>query len=342
MRAPGFWRQGAHSVWPDLLAPIAILYDAAVQRTYRTTVREDAPMPVICIGNFVSGGAGKTPTAIALSLLLAARGHKPGFLSRGYGGRLTGPLLVDRDSHTTGDVGDEPLLLVRHAPTIVSASRPAGARFAADHGINVLIMDDGLQNNSLAKAFSLAVVDAAYGIGNGRPVPSGPLRGSMAFQLGLADAILLIGKGHAAADVEQMAGERDIPVFRAQLENGDLDKLNGRECIAYAGIGRPEKFFDSLKAAGIRLIAAVPFADHHPFTQGDARRLLDQARKSHAQLLTTEKDFARLAGTTGDLALLAQASRAVAVELVFDDAETLLTLIEARISAQNQSAGPAR
>ena len=342
MHTPGFWRQGARSIWPDLLAPIAMLYDAAVQWTYRTTAQETAPMPVVCVGNFVAGGAGKTPTAIALSLLLAARGHKPGFLSRGYGGKLAGPVLVDRDMHAAGDVGDEPLLLARRAPTIVGTSRPAGARLAADHEIDVLIMDDGLQNNSLAKAFSLAVVDAAYGIGNGRPVPSGPLRGGMPFQLGLADAILVIGTGHSADDVKQMALNRGLPVFRAQLENGDLSEMKGADCIAYAGIGRPEKFFDSLRAAGVRLVSAVPFPDHHPFTQGEARRLLDQSRARNASLLTTEKDFSRLARATGDLALLAQASRAVPVQLIFDDAEALLALIEARISTQNQSARSAR
>ncbi|HEV2558957.1 MAG TPA: tetraacyldisaccharide 4'-kinase [Microvirga sp.] len=294
MRAPAFWWRPEPTLPARLLGPAARLYGfAASRRLERPGWR--APVPVICIGNFTAGGAGKTPTALAVARVLEALGERPAFLSRGYGGRLPGPLRVTPE-HRAAEVGDEPLLLARAAPTFVSRDRPAGARLAAEAGATVIVMDDGLQNPSLVKDLAVAVVDGATGFGNRMPLPAGPLRAPLDRQWPLAHALLVIGGGALGVAAAREAESLGKPVLRGRLEPdaGAAARLQGRRVLAFAGIGRPEKFFDALRACGAAVAAERPFPDHHPFTAAEEADLLAEARAGDLLPVTTEKDAARL------------------------------------------------
>ncbi|MFC4170618.1 tetraacyldisaccharide 4'-kinase [Microvirga sp. GCM10011540] len=296
MRAPAFWWQAAPSPLAHLLRPASLIYGAVAARRMGRPGAQ-AGLPVVCIGNFTAGGAGKTPTALAVAELLEAAGESPAFLSRGYGGRLAGPVEVT-DHHTAADVGDEPLLLARRAPTIVSRDRPAGAQLALEIGATAVIMDDGLQNPSLRKDCVIAVVDGATGIGNGLPLPSGPLRAPMAVQWPAIDAILVIGEGEAGDAVAGEAEQMGKRAFRARLVPypAAAEALRDRRVLAFAGIGRPEKFFDTLRECGARVEQTRIFPDHHPYSPADLDVLRGEAARAGLQAVTTEKDLARIAG----------------------------------------------
>jgi tetraacyldisaccharide 4'-kinase len=323
--APGFWAQNPPSALARLLQPLGAVAGAlAVRRLGRHGTR--AAVPVICVGNPVAGGAGKTPTALAIAALLQAQGESPAFLSRGYGGSLPGPVRVDPAQHRAGEVGDEPLLLAAHAPTIVARSRPAGARLAAGLGASVIVMDDGFQNPWLVKDLSFLVVDAGAGAGNGLCLPAGPLRAPLAAQFARAQALILIGEGAPGDAVAEEAICAGLPVHRARLvpDAAAVSALQGRRVLAFAGIGRPQKFADSLRDAGIPPVDLVEFPDHHPYTEQDAERLLTRADGEGLQLVTTEKDRARLAGTSGKACgELAARLLTLPVSLVFADAEAV-------------------
>ncbi|MBB2205941.1 tetraacyldisaccharide 4'-kinase [Gluconacetobacter takamatsuzukensis] len=289
MRAPRFW---AEDGWPArLLAPAAALYAHATARRLRRPGWH-APVPVLCCGNLTAGGAGKTTLALDLVARLAARGRRVHVLTRGYGRRRSGLLRVDPARHTAADVGDEALLLAALAPTHVSADRAAGARAAIADGADCLVMDDGFQNPGLYQDMKLLVIDGTSGFGNGRVIPAGPLREPIAAGAARAGAAILIGADRTGA-LSHLPP--DLPILRADLAMQDAAPLlAGRSAIAFAGIGRPEKFFDGLRAQGIVPAACVPFADHHPYTAGDLRRLRALAATHGATLLTTPKDAARL------------------------------------------------
>jgi tetraacyldisaccharide 4'-kinase len=259
-------------------------------------VRRQSPVavsvPVVCVGNLVTGGAGKTPVVLALLGALRQRGETPHALTRGYGGREAGPLRVDPARHDAARVGDEALLLARAAPTWVARDRPAGAKAAVAAGASLVVMDDGFQNPSLQKDLSILVVDGRYGFGNGRVVPAGPLREPLAWGLARADAVVVVGE--AREDLEPTLGA-GRPVLRADLvpESG-AESLGGRKLVAFAGIGRPEKFFASLRDQGALLAETHGFADHHAYRPGEVAKLADRARSLGATLVTTEKDAVRL------------------------------------------------
>ncbi|WP_246161472.1 tetraacyldisaccharide 4'-kinase [Segnochrobactrum spirostomi] len=256
--------------------------------------RARAAVPVVCIGNFVAGGAGKTPTALLIAGIARELGRRPVFLSRGYGGREAGPLAVDPARHDAADVGDEPLLLAAAAPTVVSRDRPAGAVLASTLG-DLIVMDDGFQNPSLAKDLSIVVVDGGFGIGNGRCIPAGPLRAPLPVQLDRADAVLVIGDpAPALAHLDAALTAHRTPRFAGHLVPRDPAHLAGRRVVAFAGIGRPEKFFDSVRKTGAIIAATRPFPDHHAFTEKDAADLLSLCASEAAVPLTTAKDGARL------------------------------------------------
>ncbi|MFM8678640.1 MAG: tetraacyldisaccharide 4'-kinase [Alphaproteobacteria bacterium] len=291
MRAPEFWLR---ECWQArLLAPAAWLYGRAAMLRERHAHPVAPPVPVLCIGNLTAGGAGKTPVAIAAARLLLAAGRRPFFLSRGHGGALAGPLRVDPARHASSDTGDEPLLLARVAPAIVARDRVAGARLAAAEGADCIVMDDGLQNPSLAKTLRLVVVDGATGFGNGRAMPAGPLRAPLAHGLSLADGFALVGvdRRGLAASVAARA-----PVLRATLEPSaeDAARLRGRRLLAFAGIGRPAKFFATLEGCGAELVAREGFADHHPYREDEVAALRARAEAIGAALATTEKDMVRI------------------------------------------------
>lgn len=295
MRPPDFWTRPRPTLAAHLLRPAAGLYGRiAAHRLVRPSER--AGVPVICIGNFTLGGTGKTPTAAAVAELLREARRVPFFLTRGYGGSLAGPVLVDPARHSAAEVGDEPLLLARTAPTIVSRDRPAGARLAASLGADAIVMDDGLQNPSLAKDLSLAVVDGGTGFGNGLVFPAGPLRLAAADQWPLVQALVVIGEGAAGDRVAMEATRQDKAVVRAMLApDPDIaHRLRGHRVLAFAGIGRPDKFFRTLEECGAVLNQRRPFPDHHPYTADEIAELLATAEAEGLVAVTTDKDKARL------------------------------------------------
>ena len=286
MREPAFWWRSP-GVASTLLAPFGALYGAVAASRMRRPGRR-AGVPVICVGNFTLGGSGKTPTAIAIAELLLATGRKPVLLSRGYGGSLAGPVPVDPQRHAAAEVGDEALLLAAVAPTIVSRDRADGARLADALGATVIVMDDGFQNFQLAKDVSFVVVDAGAGFGNGRLIPAGPLREPIDQGLSRADAVVMLGDGDVPLP------SFDGPIIDAELHPTAPERFAGRSVFAMPGIGRPEKFFATLRALGADLAAARSFPDHAPYAPQALSRLAAEARAAGAQLVTTEKDAARL------------------------------------------------
>jgi tetraacyldisaccharide 4'-kinase len=248
-------------------------------------------VPVICVGNIGVGGAGKTPVALALARMLQAMGRNPHLLTRGYRGRESGPLRVDPARHDARAVGDEPLLLARAAPTWVARDRAAGARAAAEAGAGCIVMDDGFQNSALAKDLSLVVVDGGFGFGNERVIPAGPLREPIAAGLARADAIVLVGEDTAGA-ARHFAGK---PVLEARIVPDEAaGRFAGRNIAAFCGIGRPDKFFATLRALGAKIVEEMPYPDHHAFRDEEIMFILEVAAKRGAVAVTTEKDFVRL------------------------------------------------
>jgi tetraacyldisaccharide 4'-kinase len=334
MRAPTFWWRAEHSLLAQILQPLALIYGASVgRRMGRAGIQ--ASRPVVCVGNFTAGGAGKTPTAWALAALLSAAGEKPAFLSRGYGGRLPGPVRVEPGLHTSVDVGDEPLLLARSAPTIVSRDRPAGVALAVEAGASVIVMDDGLQNPSLAKDLSVAVVDGTTGIGNGLSLPAGPLRAPLQAQWPRVDAVLVIGRGEPGERIAQDATSRGKAVLRASLapDPSAAARLHGQRVLAFAGIGRPEKLFDSLRACGAILVEQRSFGDHHPYTAAEVARLAAEAGAKSLRLVTTDKDRVRLEG----LGVPLSGFDTLPVHLVFEDEERVRGLLIAALARRRGS-----
>jgi tetraacyldisaccharide 4'-kinase len=291
MRAPDFWHKD--NAIARLLGPLGAVYGWAVRRNLERAEEYRPAVPVICVGNIVAGGAGKTPVGIALARRLIAAGVKAHFLTRGYGGTEVGPRAVDLDRHDSVRVGDEALLLAREAPTWVARWRPDGAVAAAQMGAELIIMDDGFQNGSIAKDLSLVVVDGEYGFGNGRTMPAGPCREPPDQGLARADAMVVIGEDKCG--LAELARAHDLPLLAARLvPDRDGADLMGRKVVAFAGIGRPEKFFATLKQCGARLTADHSFPDHHPFTRADIEALLAEAESNEAILVTTAKDAVRL------------------------------------------------
>lgn len=284
---PDFWTRAGLTT--SLLKPAAHAYAAlgAVRHALATPYR--APVPVICVGNLVAGGAGKTPVVESLVNMLVAGGRHPAILSRGYGGSESGPVPVDAAKHTAGAVGDEPLMLSRLAPVWVGRDRAAAARAAVAAGADCLVMDDGFQNPSLAKDLSLLVIDGAYGLGNGQVMPAGPLREPPVRALARADAVVLIGN-----DCFDLVHRLTKPVLRAALQPVNIADFHGRVVVAFAGIGRPEKFFTTLEAGGARVLTRHAFPDHHAYSDADLRDLAKEAEAKAATLVTTAKDRARM------------------------------------------------
>ena len=293
MRAPAFWTAERGGAAAAALAPLSCLYDAAARARAGLVRPVQAALPLLCVGNFTAGGAGKTPTVLALAALLAEDGIRPHILTRGYGGRERGPLRVDPARHDARAVGDEALLLARAAPTWLARDRPAGAAAAAAAGADLVLMDDGMQNPGLAKDLCLAVVDGGAGFGNGRVLPAGPLREPLARGLRRAHALVLVGPDRRGALAA--LGPLDVPVIEASLVPGDeIYVLRERPIVAFAGIGRPEKFFETLAEGGCRVIARHAFADHHRYTSDEIEAIIDQANERDAVPVTTEKDHVRL------------------------------------------------
>ncbi|QPF85962.1 tetraacyldisaccharide 4'-kinase [Bradyrhizobium genosp. L] len=331
MREPGFWHRP--SSWTShLLTPLAALYGAIAARRMQHAGIE-AGIPVFCIGNYHVGGAGKTPTVLALAKLLRELDERPVVLSRGYGGSLRGPVKVDPASHSAADVGDEPLMLAATLPVVVSRARAEGVALARAQNASVILMDDGFQNPGVAKDTCLIVIDATRGLGNGRVIPAGPLRAPLSPQLARTDALIVVGEGDAAQKIAAEVVSRGKPVLSAHLKPDDasLAALHGKRVLAFAGIGDPTRFFNTLRSSGVDVVRARAFADHHAFTKAEIDALVTDARRDGLTLVTTEKDLARLRGAD-----VATAIVPFAVTLQFADAGALRRLVTDRLFEARQ------
>jgi tetraacyldisaccharide 4'-kinase len=327
MQAPRFWSRAPDSpgLFARLLAPLALVWAAATRRRVARAPKTRLSVPVICVGNLSAGGTGKTPTVAALIARLADRGVATHVISRGHGGTLDGPVLVDPLRHRATEVGDEPLLLAAIAPVWVGRDRSATGLAAEAAGAQAVIMDDGFQNPDLARDLSLVVVDAEAGFGNGRVMPAGPLREPVAAGLARADMVLAIGSPEArdalCADWPALRGLPMIGGGLAPLATG-MD-WTGLRALAFAGIGRPEKFFRTLRDLGAEVVATRAFGDHAPYDARVLARLEAEARANGAQLVTTEKDAVRLPAAFRRQVLV------VPVRLSFEDAEPLDGVLDA-------------
>jgi len=331
-KAPEFWWKPGLSPAAVLLAPLGWLYGLISGRRMLSRPKARSSLPVICIGNFVAGGTGKTPFAIELAHRLEEEGFRPGFLLRGYGGREKGPLLVDPDGHGAAEVGDEALMLAQFGPTVVSANRPAGADLAEKQPIDALLMDDGFQNPSLAKDLSLVLVDCAAGFGNGLCLPAGPLRAPATKQMLKTDCLILVGDGKAADGAVHLAGRRALPILHAHIRPQPNDDLIGRKLYAFAGIGRPRKFFASLKDLGYDVKRTRAFADHHLYSQADIRALLTEAEEDGLHLVTTSKDMTRLVTSSGELFhWIASSASVLEIGMQIDDEDRLMGLVREKL-----------
>ena len=326
MQAPEFWNAsgGQARLVSTLLAPLGCLYGYSVRlrqmraHPFRTKAR------VLCVGNLTAGGTGKTPVAIAVGRMLMARGARIVFLSRGYGGRLEGPVQVDPMHHTAADVGDEPLLLAATAPTVVARDRGLGGQLCDTLGAEVIVMDDGPQNFQLAKDLSLVVVSGKEGFGNGRIIPAGPLRESVDQGLARADAVIIMGRGNPAVPFNG-------PILRARAFPTSPEALRGEKVFAFAGIADPKRFFDLVEMTGAKLLGRQVFDDHHAFTKLEISVLRLAAEKLGARLITTEKDYVRLdPGSREGIA-------PIPVSAAFDDEAKIAPLLDRLYAPRNNA-----
>jgi tetraacyldisaccharide 4'-kinase len=322
-RAPEFWwhRHPAGLA----LAPLGAVYG---QISGRLMARSGVTVevPVICVGNLVVGGAGKTPTALEVASVCRKLKLNPGFLTRGYGGRERGPLCVSVGIHTAAEVGDEALLLAQFAPTVIAADRPSGAKLLARLGADVVVMDDGFQNASLRKDLALVVIDSDRGIGNGLVFPAGPLRAPLAAQMRMADALVVLGEGSGGRAV-RVAARAGLPTLRALSAPSRKRGLKRRPYLAFSGIGDPAKFYNSLAAAGATVGHTMSFPDHHLFTPADCETIMAEAKGRDLVPITTEKDRVRLNGGGESAARLAAATETFPVRVSFEEPRRLITLI---------------
>ncbi len=346
---PNWWygTDGSGHFTQRLLEPAAWLYARMAQRRFDKAVPYRSRLPVICVGNFTAGGTGKTPLAQLIAAHLSSQGRRPVVLSRGYGGANKGPERVRPEAHRAAEVGDEPLLLAQSVPVVIARDRPAGVRLIESmaEAADVIIMDDGLQNPSVHKDLTIALIDGARGVGNGAVIPAGPLRAPIEFQLGLADAIVVNGRGTAGRETlvrDTLKRQFPGPVLEAQVVAADdTSWLALKPVLAYSGIGNPARFFAALDALGARVVERRTFGDHHQFKDREAQDLMAAADAHGAQLVTTQKDWVRLSREGGALGVLQQSSRVLPIKLAFEaqDEARLLALIEAAVRTGGNGGG---
>ncbi|MBO3759045.1 tetraacyldisaccharide 4'-kinase [Ciceribacter sp. L1K22] len=330
--APPFWWTEAD--WrARLLYPISLLYGAVAGWRMRNASRNAVSVPVICVGNFTVGGAGKTPTALAIGRAASARGLKPGFLSRGYGGTLDVTTIVDPEHHRAVDTGDEPLLLAREGVTVITRRRIAGARLLVEQGVDLIIMDDGFQSNTLLADVSLVVVDSYRGIGNGHVMPGGPVRAPISTQMNRLSAILKVGDGPAADALVRRASRAGRAVHIASVKPRQDAGLAGARVLAFAGIADHGKFYRTLESLGATIVERRDFADHQHLGDDEIDDLLAKASAENLQLVTTAKDIVRLRHHHGKAEELATRCKVAEIDMVFDDPSVPDRLIDEAITA---------
>ncbi|NVK20048.1 MAG: tetraacyldisaccharide 4'-kinase [Methylocystaceae bacterium] len=292
MKTPAFWSYGYDGFLARLLSPLGAIYGYQTGKRAAQDPVFKADIPVICIGNLTMGGAGKTPTALAICKNLKELGRKPFFLSRGFGGTLAGPVMVE--AQTAAEVGDEPLLLKQAAPVCISHDRPLGAKMCQDHGGDIIIMDDGYQNPHLSKDLSFVVIDGGFGHGNEHVFPAGPLREPIETGLKRADAIIFIGQDQTGCKSRIREHYSGLPILSASIVVDNRPDLKGEKVFAFAGIARPEKFYETLRTMGADVVETESFGDHHAFSTTEIDGLIQRASQLDARLVTTEKDYVRL------------------------------------------------
>lgn len=323
--SPSFWyrqKAPAEILLKLVLMPLGWAYGWLVQKKFDLYFPVPMAKPVICVGNLVAGGAGKTPVVLSLAELLKEKGYNPHLLTRGYGGKEQGPLQVSPGRDTAYDVGDEALLLVDKAPTWVSTNRPLGAQEAMDSGANIVIMDDGFQNPVIYKDFSFLVIDGIVGLGNKQVMPAGPLRERIKFGLSRADCIVIIGEDKTGA-AEYIRRVVDVPILFASLVAEETNPdVKGKKVFAFAGIGRPEKFRESLEEAGAIIEGWAAYPDHFPYDDEDLKVIVAAADAQGAMLMTTTKDHVRIPEK------LRQKVQKFSVKLVWKNPSEVVPLIE--------------
>ncbi|MGI9524102.1 MAG: tetraacyldisaccharide 4'-kinase [Hyphomicrobiaceae bacterium] len=328
LEEPKWWYKKQQANTAQLLRPLGWVVAMLARRRLETSqTAGQVPIPVLCVGNFVAGGTGKTPLARCVADFLKKSGYRPAFLTRGYGGKLRGPHIVKADADKAVDIGDEAILLARTGPTVVARDRLAGAQFIVANDLgDTIVMDDGLQNPTLKKDLTIAVVDHSRGIGNGLVIPAGPLRARLADQLAVTD-VLVVNMGTGAQSADEKTGDIDrcgpwwgpFATFRGPkfavsvVPEGSVTWLRGLDVVAYAGIANPQRFYELVRDLGGKVVATRSFPDHHNLSEIEANTLLDLAKSSAAQLVTTEKDFARLSRDCRAQRKLADQSRVLAI-----------------------------
>jgi tetraacyldisaccharide 4'-kinase len=328
---PFWWGRADWRAWA--LSPASALYGVVARERMKRAAREKVAAPVLCVGNLTVGGTGKTPVAMAIARHAARMRLKPGFLSRGHGGAVYHPHLVDLHHDVAKFVGDEPMLLARTAPTVVTPDRVAGARHLIEHGCNFIIMDDGFQSARIFFDYALLVVDAERGIGNGHTIPGGPMRARLVDPLRYVDAVLKVGEGDAADDVVRYAARAGRAVYQAARRTLKPARFRGRRFYAFTGIGNPSKFYTTLEAAGGTIVARRSFGDHHHFTSDDIRDLEAAARECGAELVTTTKDAARFQNASPAMQTFADALEVLEIEIAFEVAVTPGSIIEETLAS---------
>lgn len=296
IKTPAFWyrdKENRPKIWEHLLSPLSHIYKACDKKNREKQIPLKVDVPVMCVGNLTAGGSGKTPTAIALANMLVEKNivKNPYFVTRGYGGsnKKTRRITVH---DTPSETGDEPILLVKHCKTIVSVNRYDGAQMAAAEGADLVILDDGFQNNSLHKDISILVIDGKRGFGNRKILPAGPLREAPNAGFKKADIVIIIGDDQHK--ISQDIPEKS-PVFFANVEpRTDQERKQKNKYIAFAGLGIPEKFKDTLIENNYSLIDFIPFPDHYKYKEKELEQLLKRAETQNATLITTEKDILRI------------------------------------------------
>ena len=287
MKTPRFWK--SRNLISTTLLPLGWIYSGLTAARLKFKKSGKVNIPVICLGNITAGGSGKTPTAVTLAKLLQKKGYHPYFVSRGYGGKLSGIILTKDSSYTAAEVGDEPLILSRIAPVSINPDRYQAALKAQEQGADIIIMDDGFQNPSLKKDISILIIDGGFGFGNQRPLPAGPLRENLQSGLKRANAALIIGE-----DKNNCAQEmKNLPLFTGKIKEIE-PQTKPTQVIAFAGIGRPEKFYQSLENCGMNIISRHDFPDHHFYTEKELQSLSNEAQEKKAALYTTAKDIVKI------------------------------------------------
>lgn len=317
MKTPDYWQ--SNTLISKILAPVSFIYGFLTQLRLKLHKSPKAEVPVICVGNITAGGTGKTPVSLAIAKMLINDVYHPFFVTRGYGGKIKN-VMVNNKKHSAQEVGDEPLLLSAQAPTVVNPNRYEGAKLAIKEGADLIIMDDGFQNPSLKKDLSFLVFDGNYGIGNGKIIPSGPLRETFENGTKRADALIIMGE-----DKHHLAKRTKLPTFFAHLETVQT-ALEVRNVIAFAGIGHPQKFYHTLGEQGFNVIKTFDFPDHHFYNKKELENILAEAQKLNAEVYTTSKDFVKIPHS------LQNDIKVLEVAVVWEKPEKLLAFIKSSLN----------